>query len=109
MIKVIFKKKCNYLVSFDINGHAGYDYEGYDIVCSAISALSIAISNGITEIVGVKAEICEHDGYLNLDLDGQSVAEAQKCQVLMETMLLGVKNIEDNYRDYIKLEVKEVR
>lgn len=109
MIKVIFKRKCNYLVSFDINGHAGYDYEGYDIVCSAISALSITISNGITEIVGVKAEISEHEGYLNLDLKDQSQMQVEKCQVLMETMLLGVKNIEDNYRDYIKLEVKEVQ
>jgi uncharacterized protein YsxB (DUF464 family) len=106
MISVFFKRKCNYLVSFDIYGHADYDYEGYDIVCSAVSALSIAISNGITEIVKVKAEISEHDGYLNLDLNDQSETQIGKCQVLMETMLLGIKNIEHNYGDYIKVELK---
>jgi len=109
MIKVVFEKKCNYLVSFDINGHADYGYEGYDIVCSAVSAVSISICNGITDIVKVKAKIGEHDGYLNLDLNDQCEAQIKKCQVLMETMLLGIKNIEDNYKDYIKLEVKEVQ
>ncbi len=104
MIKVIFKRKCNCLVSFNIDGHADYDYEGYDIVCSAISALSISICNGITDIVKVKAEISEHDGYLNLDLNNQPETQIEKCQVLMETMLLGIKNIEDNYGDYIKVE-----
>jgi uncharacterized protein YsxB (DUF464 family) len=104
MINIIFKRKCNYLVSFNIDGHADYDYEGYDIVCSAVSTLSISICNGITDIVKVKAEISEHDGYLNLDLNNQCETQIEKCQVLMETMLLGMKNIEDNYGDYIIVE-----
>lgn len=109
MINVIFKKKDNYLVSFNINGHAEYDYEGYDIVCSAISALCITFANGITEVVKVNAKISEHDGYVDLNLDNQTREQIKTCQVLMETMLLGIKCIEDSYGDYIKLEVEEVQ
>ncbi|SMC19060.1 hypothetical protein SAMN02745134_00742 [Clostridium acidisoli DSM 12555] len=109
MINVIFKKKDNYLVSFNINGHAEYDYEGYDIVCSAISALCITFANGITEVVKVNAKISEHDGYVDLNLDNQTREQIKRCQVLMETMLLGIKCIEDSYGDYIKLEVEEVQ
>jgi uncharacterized protein YsxB (DUF464 family) len=109
MINVIFKKKDNYLVSFNINGHAEYDYEGYDIVCSAISALCITFANGITEVAKVNAKISEHDGYVDLNLDNQTREQIKKCQVLMETMLLGIKCIEDSYGDYIKLEVEEVQ
>jgi len=109
MINVVFKKRDNYLVSFNIYGHAGYDYEGYDIICSAVSALCITFANGITDVVKANAKISEHDGYVDLDLDNQTKSQIEKCQVLMETMLLGIKCIEDNYGDYIKVEVEEVQ
>lgn len=108
MIDVIFKRKNNFLVSFNINGHADYSDSGTDIVCSAVSALSYTFANGITDVVKVSAKVELLDGYLNLDLSHLDETELSKCQVLMETMLLGIKSMEINYGKYIKVYIGEV-
>ena len=109
MINVVFTKKHNCFVSFNINGHAGFSEEGYDIVCSAVSALAYTFANGITEIAGVNAEISICDGFLSLDLKNETLNNIQKCQILMETMLSGMQNMEINYGDYISVKVEEVQ
>lgn len=109
MINVVFTKKHNCIVSFNISGHANFSQEGYDIVCSAVSALAYTFANGIKEIAGVNAEIDICDGFLSLDLKNESVENIQKCQILMDTMLSGMQNMEINYGDYIKVVIEEVR
>lgn len=109
MINVVFTKKHNCFISFNINGHADFNNEGYDIVCSAVSALAYTFANGITEIVGANAEISICDGFLNLDLKNENLNNIQKCQILMDTMLSGMQNMEISYGDYIRVEVEEVQ
>lgn len=109
MINVIFTKKHNSFVSFNINGHAGFSEDEYDIVCSAVSALAYTFANGITEVIGVNADISVHDGFLNLDLREETFNNIEKCQVLMQTMLFGMQNMEINYGDYIRVDIEEVQ
>ena len=41
MIKIhIRRNEAQQIVACSINGHAGYDEHGYDIVCAAVSVLS---------------------------------------------------------------------
>ena len=48
MTKVtIYKNEFDECVGFRAYGHAGYDDEGYDIVCAAISVLTINTMNAI--------------------------------------------------------------
>lgn len=108
MVNVRFNKKCNKIVSVKLSGHAEASDDGYDMVCSAVSAVSLTIANGITEILNVKPNIGLNDGFLSLDLNTLSNAEIDSCQILLETMLLGFKNIEINYSDYIKVVIEEV-
>lgn len=108
MILARFKKKCGKIVSVRLSGHAESVDEGFDMVCSAVSAISLTIANGITEIIKVKPEIGLEDGFLSLNLDMLTNEDIDKCQILLETMLLGFKNIEINYGEYIKLVIEEV-
>lgn len=108
MIKAVFEKKKGCIVSFDVKGHANSVDEGYDMICSAVSAISLAIANGITEVVKVNADITMKDGFLSLDLSNQSDEHIHNCQVLMETMMLGLKSVEKSYGEYIKVLVEEV-
>ncbi|PRR77291.1 hypothetical protein CLLI_24620 [Clostridium liquoris] len=108
MIKVVFKKRHNDIVSFTIDGHADSVDEGYDLVCSAVSAISLTIANGITEVVKAKAYVEVKDGFLSLSLENESFEVIHKCRVLMETMLLGLKNVENSYGEYIKVKMEEV-
>ena len=50
MITVKFKRNSdNEIVSFVLNGHAGYDVQGKDIVCAAVSAATNMALIGLAE------------------------------------------------------------
>ena len=108
MITVDFKRSSGKLVSFQVSGHAGFDEYNRDIVCSAVSALTITILNGITEILKVDAAYEIKEGFSKVTLEKLSVDDIEKCQVLMETMLLGIKSMEIQYGKYITLKMEEV-
>lgn len=108
MISIIFQRKDKKIVSFNISGHAESVDEGYDLVCCAVSAISITIANGITEILNIDAPTKVEDGFLSLCLEDVPKAKVEECQVLLETMLLGLKNVEYSYGDYINIIVEEV-
>lgn len=108
MTKVTFRKKGKELVSFKINGHTGYDDIDKDIVCSAISALSCGIGDGIIEILKISPECHMKDGFLSMSFEKVPVKELESAQPLLSTLLLGLKNIELKYNDYIKVKVEEV-
>jgi len=108
MINVKFKRVSGNLVSFKISGHAGFDEYNKDIVCSGVSVLTYAIINGITQVIKVNADFEVRDGFSTLSLKGQSLDDIEKCQVLMETMLLGIKSMEIQYGKYITLKMEEV-
>jgi uncharacterized protein len=109
MIIACFIKKQKKIVAFNIEGHAEYAEEGSDIVCSAVSAVSIGTANGIEEILKIKPRCYMEDGYLNLSLQNNTFDEIEKSQVLLETMLLSFNNLQDNYSDYINVIVEEVQ
>ena len=48
---------------FEISGHAGGN-AGRDIVCAAVSSAVYMAANTVTEIIKVRADISEQDGYL---------------------------------------------
>ncbi len=108
MVKTVFSRVSNKLVEFKAAGHAGYAEAGYDLVCSAVSASTIMIANGITDILKVPAAISCEDGFLHINLRGLSEEELEKCQILMETMLSGLECMEQSYGKYIKVLVEEV-
>ena len=108
MINVKFKKIAGDLVSFKVSGHAGFDEYNRDIVCSGVSVLTYAIINGITDVINVDADIEVRDGFSTLSLKKHSLEDIEKCQVLMETMLLGIKSMEIQYGKYITLKMEEV-
>lgn len=108
MVNVIFNNKdCN-LVSVKISGHAESVDDGYDMVCSAISSVSQTVLIGILEVLKLKATYSLDDGFLSFSLEKLPDEDIKQCQVLMETMLLGLKSIEIGYGEYINIEVEEV-
>ena len=108
MINVKFKKVSGNLVSFKVSGHACFDEYNRDIVCSGVSVLTYAIINGITDVIKVNADFELRGGFSTLSLQKQPLEDIEKCQVLMETMLLGIKSMEIQYGKYITLKMEEV-
>ncbi|EQB88286.1 uncharacterized protein YsxB (DUF464 family) [Clostridium punense] len=110
MTSVKFYKKSDKFVGFKLYGHAApreLDLD-VDLTCAAISAISQTTLIGVLEVLKIEATYEIEDGFLSLTLDNQSSEDVERCQVLLETMLLGLKSIEFTYSDYIKVELEEV-
>lgn len=98
------------LVGFDCKGHAGFGEAGSDIVCSAVSALTTAIANGIVEVAKVQAGVSvdeKHGMHLILaeDTGGD---ELDRAELLLQTLELGLRSIELQYPKNLKVSIKEV-
>ncbi|MEG0772359.1 ribosomal-processing cysteine protease Prp [Clostridium sp.] len=110
MTNVKFYKKSSKFIGFKLYGHAApreLDLD-VDLTCAAISAISQTTLIGILEVLKIDVTYKIEDGFLNLTLQNQSDNDIERCQVLLETMLLGLKSIEITYSDYIKVELEEV-
>ncbi|KJS82047.1 MAG: hypothetical protein JM58_15830 [Peptococcaceae bacterium BICA1-8] len=107
MIKaVIFRNSHEYLVGFEISGHAGYAEIGTDIVCAAVSFLATTTVNSLTEQLTVQPvyEVDEADGHLLCYLPAKMDGDDQgKTQVILKTLEIGLRSIEQDYGKYVKL------
>ncbi len=110
MVKVEFVRSSGKIVSFKMKGHAmpREAQLDVDLVCAAISAISQTTVIGIEEVLKIKTKYDIEDGFLNLNLEDATLGDIERCQVLLETMILGLKSIEITYGDYIKVETEEV-
>ena len=69
MIRARFIEKNGGLVGFEISGHAFFADKGEDIVCASVSSAAYMTANGITEVLGVKAEASDDEkGMMKLSL-----------------------------------------
>lgn len=106
MISVKIQGKNNIANEIIVSGHAGFADHGEDIVCAAVSVLTISILNGLTEIVGRKdlGEVIE-EGYVHFfipQVDDEPMK--MKTDTLISTYLLGIRGIKEAYGDYIQFE-----
>ena len=98
------KQLCGYCIS----GHAGFAQKGEDIVCAAVSALCINTINSIEAFTKdtFQLESNEKTGMVRLKFTGEISKESK---LLMDSLILGLKNIEEAYgEEYIKIRFKEV-
>lgn len=109
MTTVLLKKtKKGRYTGFTCTGHAGFADSGYDIVCSAVSVLVINTINAVERFAEEEMEVVtgEEDGVIDVAF-ANPVNE--KTQLLMDTMALGLENIEKQYgKRYLKLKFEEV-
>lgn len=120
MITADFNLKGN-LWSFKVSGHALFDVIGRDIVCSSVSALTIAIANQLLIDEDELPELIipeAIDVYTNVGLDYQlptSEESSIECigikdtfanKLLLDTLIEGLQQIEQQYPDNIKVVVE---
>lgn len=105
MISVKFLIRNNEIDEITVSGHAGFADEGEDIICAAVSVLTISILNGLTEIIGRK-DLCASvkDGYTHFTIPKTSnELQTIKTDTLIATYQLGIQGIKEAYGDYIQI------
>ncbi|NLJ89181.1 MAG: ribosomal-processing cysteine protease Prp [Epulopiscium sp.] len=112
MLKVVFYlNKNNNLCGFQITGHSGYGEYGSDIVCAAVSALTINTVNSIkcfsSDIFNLEYE--DEGGLMILTMDKESRDyPSAETLLLLQSLELGLKNIQKDYNNNISISYKEV-
>lgn len=91
------------ILGYEISGHSGFAESGQDIVCAALSFLSITCANALEAIAGQEPEVTERDGYLSVRARGQS----EKEQTILSVFELGITQLAASYPDHIRLTEQE--
>ncbi|MGR3741639.1 ribosomal-processing cysteine protease Prp [Companilactobacillus sp. DQM5] len=103
MIKASFKRDSeDRITDFLLTGHADYGESGeLDIVCSAVSAISIGTINNIEALANSRANIKldeKNGGYLKFHIDYDKTSEENHdISLLLENFYLIYKDIVKQY------------
>ena len=97
------------IVGFSCKGHAGYAEKGADIVCAGISALTMTSILGLQELTQLSLRIKQNPekGWLECDWDNVP-AEMDHANLIVQVMIIGLKDIAAQYPEYLKVSEVEV-
>jgi uncharacterized protein len=103
VIKVQVRREQAGVAEFRVTGHAGYASHGEDIVCAAVSALVQTALLGLSDVAGqpFQAEVSEGDAWCRLQPGTPD--QQVRAQAILETMVLGLKDIAKNYPKFARL------
>ncbi len=105
MIKVKVIRKNDIIYGFRVSGHALFDNKGKDIVCAAVSMLTINTVNAFETFLPDEAK--------NVNVDPKRACiecvfenePSKEARLLMDTFLLGIRGTEKEYgHEFLKLE-----
>ncbi|MFZ7130813.1 MAG: ribosomal-processing cysteine protease Prp [Eubacteriales bacterium] len=105
MITCEFQRSSGNIRAVAAKGHSDYDEQGMDIVCAAISTLMISAVNGLTEVVKLDIQYAiDDEGFIQFNIP-ELFEEKLLLQTnaILETLYLGVKSIESEYKNFIKV------
>ncbi len=109
MTEVSVTRKNGKIVGFTCDGHTDYGEEGEDIVCAALSSITQTAALGLMQVAAIPIgyQTDAKRGYLKLTLpESLSEADRNNADMILETMFLGIADLNAEYGKFIKLEVK---
>ena len=95
----LFRDPDGRLSGFECKGHSGYAEAGSDIVCAAVSALSITCANALQNVAGIDPDVTEKDGYLTVRIPQPQ--QSHDAQVIMKVFEQGIGDIAASYPKHI--------
>ena len=108
MTSVVMTKNGETIKEFYLSGHAGFGRKGKDIVCAAVSALSINAVNSLELLCDEKPEVLtnEKDGFLRCI---RKAPYSKEGDLIMKSLELGLKGIASEYGNrYLDVKIQEV-
>lgn len=90
-------------------GHAGYAGKGKpDILCAAISALTIGTINSLEQLAGEKLAVIQEESAGFLKCDFEETLQEKSC-FLLDAMVFSLENLSREYgRKYLQVRYEEV-
>ncbi|MFO8070153.1 MAG: ribosomal-processing cysteine protease Prp [Alkalibacterium sp.] len=107
MIDIQFRREGSKIMSVEMSGHAEAGPYGNDIVCAAVSALSIGTVNSLSEIAEIPVDVIsanDSGGYLKFTLPTDLTQKQMETgQILMKSLYLSLKSTEEEYNEYLRI------
>lgn len=100
------------LIGYRAEGHTGFAESGADIVCAAVSALTQSTLNGLENVLGapIAFEVDDQRALLEASLTPQATkAQVEQAQLLLVTLLEGLRAIERSYPRNVRIFFEERR
>lgn len=106
MIRIMIKRnQQGELRRILIKGHADYAEHGRDIVCAAVSGISIGMINAIEKLLDIQVVSGVDDtGQLDLcipTISDQSIRS--QVQLLLEAMVIALTDVANEYPSYVQI------
>jgi hypothetical protein len=111
MIRVCIRRRTDnrFIESFRVDGHAQYDEPGKDIVCAGVSAVTVGTVNAVEALLDVKLSHRMKHGLLEVSVPRELAASRrEQVQLLLESMVVMLKSIEQSYGAYIAMQEEHV-
>lgn len=107
-VTVFVNTGTNHFTGFHTYGHAGYAEEGYDIICSAVSAIVLTTINSIDALTQTEFQVTQNQKQGEIDFRFQTVPE-ESAELLLRSMIIGLEGISEEYGiQYLEVNTKEV-
>ncbi len=107
MITVEIRTSGEEYAGFQSKGHAGYAEEGYDIVCAAVSVLTVNTINSIERFTEDAFQAEAAEGMVRWKFT--ELPLSREAKLLMDSLVLGLEDIQETYGEkYIKIVKKSL-
>ena len=103
MIKVSIEYVHQMVSQVKITGHAGYDDKGKDLVCAAVSSISIGTLNALDELANQDCILKLADNLIKIKV----LKNSEKSQLIIDTMIIQLKTLYEQYKDFIEIKQTE--
>lgn len=104
MIDVYICKPGDHYTEFQVKGHAGYAEMGKDIVCSAVSALTVTLENALGQLSDVP--IMEKQYVKDCSTRICVPVPSDKTDLLIGMYKIGIEGVQEAFPDYVKLHLE---
>jgi uncharacterized protein YsxB (DUF464 family) len=101
MIRVEVFETSGRITRFSVSGHAGYAEAGEDIVCAAVSALTLNAVNSCEKLLGIRLSY-EDDGDM-LVCDVPRTERDSEVQLLLRSMVFGLEQTQTLYPEHVRV------
>ena len=113
MTKVVFFRNDGIFYGFRETGHTGYGDEGYDILCAALSSMSMLIINSINVVFAADLDYTVDEGATEIMVQSKSALpefeedERKRYAIsgLFMSYYIQLNDLMEEYYDYLQVEV----
>ena len=113
MTKVVFFRNDGIFYGFRETGHTGYGDEGYDILCAALSSMTMLLINSINVVFAGELDYTVDEGATEIMVQSKSALpefeedERKRYAIsgLFMSYYIQLNDLMEEYYDYLQVEI----